>query len=105
MCLFAYILFLLGILRKMLLAHNWKNHHHLFKSLKEAHACAKAEIKDIDTKDALIRPPNVNGSIEDSKKHGFKNIFQKSDDEYEYRLLISDESAASGSKSDTDIDT
>ena len=89
----------------MLLAHNWKNHHHLFKSLKEAHACAKAVIKDIDTKDALIRPPNVNGSIEDSKKHGFKNIFQKSDDEYEYRLLISDESAASGSKSDTDIDT
>ena len=90
----------------MLLAHNWKNHHHLFKSLKEAHACAKAEIKDIDAKNDLIRPPNINGSIEDSKEHhGFKNIFRKSDDEYEYRLIISDESVGSGSKSDTDIDT
>ena len=89
----------------MLLAHNWKNHHHLFKSLKEAHACAKAEIKDIDAKNDLIRPPNINGSIEDSKEHhGFKNIFRKSDDEYEYRLIISDESVGSGSKSDTDID-
>ena len=106
--LFIYIYIhhcLLGTLRKMLLAHNWKNHHHIFKSLYEAHACARAEMKDIEAADDLIRPDNMTSSCESSKKHGFKNIFEKSVDEYECRLLISDESAASGSKSDTDIDT
>ena len=88
----------------MLLAHNWKKHHHIFKSLKEAHAYANAELKDIDTSDELIRPFKINGSTENSRMHGFKSIFEKSVDEFECQLLISDESAASGSKSDTDVD-
>ena len=77
----------------MLLAHNWKKHHHIFKSLTEAYACAKAEIKDIVTSDELIRPVDINSSTENYKKHGFKSIFEKSVDEWhapeQWSMIIS----------------
>ena len=91
----------------MLIAHNWRNHHHMFKSMKDAYHYAKIAIKDtnIDTKIDLCKDLDADISKEESKKNGFQSIFEKRVNNFGYHLLASDESAASGSKSDTDIET
>ena len=91
----------------MLVAHNWRNHHHMFKSMKDAYHYAKIAIKDInsETKIDLGIDLDADNSKVESKMNGFQSIFEKRDNNYAYQLLASEESAASGSKSDTDIET
>ena len=96
-----------GPSRRMLVALNWRNHQHLFDSLEEAYRFVKSELNNVETEydDNIGFTANKqNGRADNTKKQGFKNIFQKVDNNHTYHLLISDESAASGSKSDTDID-
>ena len=90
----------------MLVAHNWRNHHHMFKSMKDAYHCAIHAIKDIksETKIELGDDVDTNMSKENSNINGFQSIFKKLDNNYAYHLLASDESAVSGSKSDTDTE-
>ena len=89
----------------MLLDHNWRNHHHMFNSLKDAIHYSRSVIKDTN-----IEENNSIGDASDrdnckvkSKEHGFKSIFQKRDNNHPYHLIVSEESSAS--VSDTDIDT
>ena len=91
----------IGSVRRMLLAHNWRNHHHMFNSLRDAIHYAQSTANDVNVE--------TNNSIGDgsdrikSKEQGFKSIFQKGNNNHAYHLIVSDESEAC--VSDTDIDT
>ena len=94
----------------MLVAQNWLNHNHIFNSLSDAHLYSTSAIKEmkIEVENDLEEEDGVDmdSNIIDMNKSGFKSIFKNGDNtNHRYHLLASDESVASGSKSDTDIDT